>query len=149
MGMPNYRTTVLTPWPQEQAFAYLSDLEHFEEWDPGVQRSVQVRGDGVMLGAAFDVTVAAVGPDLTLRYEIVALDPPVRLEVRASTATLRSVDVLTFEPADGGGCRVTYDADLSLKGVLGLGNPILGVVFGRIGDRAAEGLRHALDGTAA
>jgi len=44
---------------------------------------------------------------------------------------------------------VTYDADLSLKGVFGSGNPILGVVFGRIGDRAAAGLRRVLEGTAA
>jgi len=147
--MPHYRTTVQTPWPSQRAFDYLSDLEHFAEWDPGVKRSVRVIGDAVTVGAAFDVTVGGVGRDMTLRYEIVGLDSPERVEVRAETATLLSVDVMTFEPTDDGGCRVTYDADLSLKGAFRFGNPVLGVVFGRIGDRAAAGLRRVLEGTAA
>ncbi len=147
--MPHYRTVVDTPWSPERAFEYLSDLEHFAEWDPGVKRSVQVAGDGVTVGAAFDVTVGGVGRDMTLRYEIVAMDTPDRVEVRAGTGTLLSVDVMTFEPTGDGGCRVTYDADLLLKGALRVANPLLGVVFGRIGDRAAVGLRRVLEGTAA
>jgi len=147
--MPHYRTAVDTPWSTQRAFDYLSDLEHFAAWDPGVKRSVQVAGDGVAVGAAFDVTVGGVGRDLTLRYEIVEMNAPDRLEVRAETGTLLSVDVMTFESVGDGGCRVTYDADLSLKGALRLANPLLGVVFGRIGDRAAAGLRRVLDGTAA
>ncbi len=147
--MPHYRTTVHTPWTAPQAFEYLSDLEHFADWDPGVKRSVRLEGDGAEVGAAFDVTVGGVGRDMTLRYEIVALDAPGRVEVRAETGSLLSVDIMTFEPATDGGCRVTYDADLSLKGALKVGNPILGVIFGRIGDRAAAGLRRVLHGTAA
>ncbi len=147
--MPHYRTAVDTPWSPQRAFDYLSDLEHFAEWDPGVKRSVQVAGAGVAVRAAFDVTVGGVGRDLTLRYEIVEMSAPERIEVRAETATLLSVDVMTFEPAGDGGCRVTYDADLSLKGALRFANPLLGVVFGRIGDRAAAGLRRVLEGTGA
>ncbi|HKY14633.1 MAG TPA: SRPBCC family protein [Microthrixaceae bacterium] len=146
--MPHYRATVPTPWPAPRAFGYLCDLENFAEWDPGVKRSVSVAGDGAV-GSTFDVTVGGVGRDLTLRYEIVSLDPPGRAEVRAETATLLSVDVMTFEPAADGGCHVTYDADLSLKGAFRIGNPFLGVVFARIGDRAAAGLRRALQGEAA
>ena len=82
-----------------------------------------------------------------MRYETVAVDAPWRIEVRAETATLLSVDVMTFVN-DAGGCVVTYEADLSLKGALWLANPVLGLAFGRIGDRAAEGLRRALDGAA-
>jgi carbon monoxide dehydrogenase subunit G len=144
--VPRYQTTVRTPWPRQRAFEYLSDLEHFAEWDPGVKRAVQYGGSGAELGATYDVTVAGVGRDLTLRYEIVEIDVPARLEVRAETSMLRSVDVMTFEVADGG-CEVTYDADLSLTGVFRLGNPVLGLVFGRIGDRAAGGLRAALEGS--
>ena len=149
--MPTYRTRVRTPWSAARAFDHLSDLEHFAEWDPGVERSVRVAGEGAAVGSAFDVTVAGIGPGpgLTLRYEIVASRSAERLEARAETWALSSIDVITFAPTDDGGCVVTYDADLSLRGVLGLGNPVLGIVFGRIGDRAAAGLRRALDGVAA
>lgn len=147
--MPKYRTTVHSPWPADRAFAYLSDLENFANWDPGVKSSVQVAGEGVVVGAAFDVTVGGVPGGMTLRYEIVDLEPNERVEVVAETGLLRSVDVMTFERAVDGGSLVTYDADLSLRGVFGLGNPILGVVFGRIGDRAASGLRRLLEGVEA
>ena len=39
-----------------------------------------------------------------------------------------------------------YDAELELSGLLGLADPVLGLVFGRIGDRAAAGMAVALDG---
>lgn len=147
--MPQYRTTVRSPWPAERAFKYLSNLENFAEWDPGVSSSVQVVGDSVSVGAAFDVAVRGMVGDTTLRYRIVDLEPVKSVEVRAETVSLLSVDVMTFEPAADGGSLVTYVADLSLKGLLRIGNPILGVVFGRIGDRAAAGLRRVLDGTVA
>ena len=50
--------------------------------------------------------------------------------------------------ASGDGSLVTYDADLQLRGVLRIGDPLLALGFGRIGDRAAAGLRDALEGTA-
>ncbi len=146
--MPRYTTSVRTPWSAARAFEYLSDLEHFADWDPGVKRSAQVTGTGPGLGSAYDVTVGGVGRDLTLRYETIAIDPSRRIEVRAETTTLLSVDVMTFVE-DTAGCVVTYDADLSLKGPLRLANPLLGLMFGRIGERAAAGLRRALDGAAA
>src|SRR4051794_228608 len=113
--MPHYTTSVSTSWSPDQAFDYLSDLEHFADWDPGVKRSVHVTETGSGLGAAYDVTVGGIGRDMTLRYVVVGTDRPHRLEIRADTGSLVSVDVMTFE-ADGRGCVVTYDADLSLKG---------------------------------
>jgi carbon monoxide dehydrogenase subunit G len=145
--MPRYQTRVRSPWSADRAFDYLCDLEHFADWDPGVKHARRVGGSTPGPGATYDVTVAAMGRDLTLRYETVEIDPPARIEVRAETATLRSVDVIAVEEHSGGGCIVTYDADLSLKGMLRLGDPLLGLVFRRIGDRAAAGLRAALEGT--
>ena len=58
--------------------------------------------------------------------------------------------MITVEPETrDGGCLVTYVADLSLKGVLRIGDPLLGLAFRRIGDRAAAGLRSVLEGDAA
>lgn len=39
---------------------------------------------------------------------------------------------------------VTYDADLALKGPLRIADPLLGLAFDRVGDRALEGLRATL-----
>ncbi len=147
--MANYRTSVRTPWSAQRAFEYLSDLEHFAQWDPGVKRSVHVAGDRAGLGAEYDVTVSGPGRDLTLRYKTVAIDPFRRIEVVAETSALRSVDVITVENTIDGGCVVFYDADLVFRGAFAIANPLLSLAFRRIGDRAAAGLEHILEGVAA
>lgn len=143
--MARYITKVRTDRPADEVFPYLADLRNFAEWDPGVRRVAQVEGDGAGPDAVFDVTVAGVGRDLTLRYRTVEYAPPRSLLVLAESTLFTSEDRITVEAEDGG-CVVTYDADLRLNGVLRLADPGLRLVFGRIGDRAAAGLRQALDG---
>ncbi|MBK9178283.1 MAG: SRPBCC family protein [Acidimicrobiales bacterium] len=143
--MARYITKVRTGRPADDVFAYLADLRNFAEWDPGIRRVAQVEGDGAGPGAVFDVTVAGVGRDLTLRYRTVEYAPPGNLLVLAASTLFTSEDRITVE-TDGAGTVVTYDADLRLNGVLRLADPGLRLVFGRIGDRAAAGLREALDG---
>ena len=62
----------------------------------------------------------------------------------AETSTLRSVDEITVSASGEGSC-VTYNADLRLRGLLWLANPLLGLSFKKIGDRAREGLVRELN----
>jgi len=141
--MSHYATTVSTPLSPAQAFAFMSDVRHFAEWDPGVSTSVRVVGDGAV-GSAYDLTVA---PGKTvMRYQVTACEAPRLLRLVAKTRFLTSVDEIRVEPA-GTGALVTYDAVLTLNGVLGVMDPLLGIAFKRIGDRAAAGLKHALNRT--
>ncbi|MEZ5239968.1 MAG: SRPBCC family protein, partial [Microthrixaceae bacterium] len=127
------------------AFAYMADLANFAEWDPGVESAEQVEGDGPGPGAAFDVGVRTAGRTITLRYHVTAFEPPNTIVARAESRTIVSLDTITIEATDGGSI-VTYDADLTLKGLARLLDPFLGLAFNRIGDRAAAGLIDALDG---
>ena len=142
--MARYITKVRTARPADEVFVYLADLRNFADWDPGVRRVAQVEGDGAGSGAVFDVTVAGVGRDLTLRYHTVEYSPPKDLLVRAASRLFTSEDRITVE-TDDAGTVVTYDADLRLNGVFRLADPALRLAFRRIGDRAAAGLRRALD----
>ncbi|MDP1922820.1 MAG: SRPBCC family protein [Myxococcales bacterium] len=138
--MPRYATTVSTSLSPAEAFAFMSDVRHFAEWDPGISRSVRVAGDGAA-GSAYELTVA---PGKTvMRYEVTACEAPRLLRMLAKTRFLTSVDEIRVEPA-GTGALVTYDAVLTLNGVLGVMDPLLGIAFKRIGDRAAAGLKRAL-----
>lgn len=141
--MATYLAQVAAPDPPDEVFAYLSDLTHFEEWDPGVKRSIHVSGDPSELGAAYDVTVGGIGGDLVLRYEIVELDRPWRVVAVARTGRLTSHDVIEVTRA-GSGSLVTYKASLSLHGVWKLASPAMSLVFRRIGRRAEEGLERRL-----
>lgn len=147
--MARYIVHVRSPKPQTEAFAYMADLSNFGEWDPGVTAAEQVTGDGPGLSAAFDVTVKAVPKPLTLRYVTTEYDEPMSIVAEAKSNLLRSLDRITVRPdpdADGDGSIVTYDAELTLNGVFGLVDPLLGVAFDRIGDKAAAGLVAALEG---
>lgn len=144
--MARYVTTVRTPCSPEDAFAYIADLRNFAEWDPGVAAAEQVEGQGIGPDAAYDVTVKNPGRDITLRYRTVEFDAPRMLRVVATSWMFTSDDRITVEP-DGVNSLVTYDAELRLNGLLRLGDLGLRIAFGRIGDRAAAGLRKALNGT--
>ena len=141
--MAQYVTTVRTAKTPQKAFDYMADLRNFAEWDPGVKAVKQVEGSGGGPDAVFDVTVDGPGSGLTLRYVTKEHDAPRNLLVVARSLIFTSIDRITVEP-DGTGSAVTYDADLRLNGVLRIGDLGLRLVFGRIGDRAAAGLRRKL-----
>lgn len=143
--MPRYVTSIRTDWSPAQTFGFMADVRNFVRWDPGVESVSVVTGDGPGPQTAYDVVVRAGPRRLAMRYAVKEWDAPRRLVLVARTATLRSVDEIRVEPADGGAV-VTYDARLDLRGVLSAGNPLLSLVFRRVGDRAAAGLQSALVG---
>jgi carbon monoxide dehydrogenase subunit G len=143
--MARYVVSVRSPKSPAESFAYMADLSNFAAWDPGVEHAEQVQGDGPGPGAAFDVAVKAIRGSLTLRYHITDYNPHDKVVARAQSRLLTSVDTITVR-VDGDGSVVTYDAELKLNGLLGLADPLLGLSFKRIGDRAATGLVRALEG---
>ena len=145
--MARYVVTVHTPKSVEESFAYMADLTNFERWDPGVISAVQVEGDGPEPGAAFDVEVKGVPRPITLRYRLTDFEAPNLCVAEARSALLTSVDTITVRTDDADGSFVTYDAELTLNGLLGLTDPLLARAFRGIGDRAARGLVRALEGS--
>ncbi len=139
--MARYTTSFFSPRTPDEAWRFLSDIRLFSTWDPGVASSVQVKGDGPVVGAAYDLTIRGLMPTV-MRYVVVERGER-RLKMISTTPWLCSVDELSVEP-DGEGARVTYDAVLTLNGPLGLLDPLLAIAFRRIGDRADVGLRQAL-----
>jgi hypothetical protein len=79
----------------------------------------------------------------TLTYSIVEYDPPSGVTFRGENSSVVSLDRITFKRS-GGGTRITYDADLALKGPFKLADPLLAVAFKRAGDRALAGMRKTL-----
>lgn len=143
--MALYQARVSTEQSPERAFAYLSDFRTVAEWDPGVVRSERIDEGPLRVGSLFDVTVRVLGRELTLRYEVIELDPARRIVLEAEGSGLRSYDVIRVLP-DGGGARVEYDAELTLGGPLRALDPALQLAFDRIGRDAAQGMARALGG---
>ena len=140
--MARYRMRIHTDRPAADSFAFMADLTTFAEWDPGVSSSVQVVGTEPGVGAEYEVEASG----STLRYIVEVYDAPNRIRARARNRWITSVDVISVAD-DLAGSIVTYEADLTLNGILKLGDPLLKLAFDRIGDKAAAGLLDRLDGT--
>ncbi|HEY5046075.1 MAG TPA: SRPBCC family protein [Solirubrobacteraceae bacterium] len=142
--MAHYNASLDTPRPPDEMFAYLSDFSSTQEWDPGVIEAERLGDAPVREGTEFRLLASFLGRKTPLTYHIVEYDPPNAVTFRGENSTVVSLDRITFEPSERG-TRITYDADLALKGPLKLAGPLLGVAFNRVGARALAGLRRTLE----
>lgn len=136
------RRTIETTASPEAVHAYLSDFTNTNEWDPGTIETVRVTGDGGV-GTIYDNVSEFNGRRSQLRYEVVALEPGRRIELHGEGRSATSVDLMELEPTTGG-TRLTYTADIRLKGILRLAEPFIRGAFTKLGDEAERGLREAL-----
>lgn len=142
--MASYRTTLNTSTAPAEAFDYVARFSSAAQWDPSAVGAKDLTGGPVVLGSAFEVTVRVLGRDLPLRYEVIEIDRPRRVVVRAESGSFVSEDTIAVRPS-GSGSELTYNADLRPKGWLVLFSPVLSRSFRRTCERAAEGLQRELD----
>ena len=142
--MARYVTTIPSSKSPAEAFAYMSDLRNFAEWDKGIIRVEQITGDGAGLGTVFDITVKGIGgQNSVLRYETTEFDSPTNVLVKGKNWMFTSIDRVTITPT-ATGCDVTYDAILTANWIVAPMNLVLGAVFKKVGDSATKGLRKVL-----
>jgi uncharacterized protein YndB with AHSA1/START domain len=142
--MARYAATVTSPGSPAEVFEYLADFSSTAEWDPGVSEARRLDADPLRAGARFNVMADFLGRPVPLEYRTVEIDPPRRVVLRAETRTVVSEDTITVRALPESGSQVTYDARLGLRGALRFGDPVLGLLFRRIGDRAKAGLAATL-----
>lgn len=142
--MARYRCTIETSLTPEEAFDYMARFSNAVSWDPSVVSAEMETPDPVGPGSTFELVVRSLGRDLPFRYEVVEHDRPRRVVLRAVRGSLVSEDTVTVRALSVGGSALTYDADLRLTGPLRLIDPILGLVFQRLGRNAEAGLRREL-----
>ncbi len=142
--MARYTTTISVPTSVEDTFAYLSRFSTTQEWDPGVVEATDLGEGEPRVGSRYRVVAVAGGRRSELVYEITELDAPHRVVLLADNGRFRSHDTIECEPAPDGGTLVQYDAELTMGGLARFADPLLGLAFRRIGDRAAAGLAATL-----
>jgi hypothetical protein len=141
--MARFVTSIASGWTPERAIAYMSDFSNARQWDPSVVEARSLDPGPPHLGSAYLLTVATgERRRISLRYAVTELSE-VAVEFLAETRWLRSRDRITVTP-DGGGCRVGYDARLSLRGLARPLSPLLSPSFRRTATRALVSLRRIL-----
>lgn len=138
--MARYSTTIDSTLAPAEAFAYMASFDNALEWDPGVVEAGRLDSGELKVGSAFRIVSKFAGRRVPLRYEITAFEPDRRVVLEAWTGTFGSVDTITVATA-AGGSKVTYDARLVFKGVARIADPLMQLVFGRVGKAADASLR--------
>ena len=133
---------VTTSTPPDRVFAYLSDFTTTTEWDPGTVKTVRVSGDGGV-GTTYENTSKFMGRETELTYEVVEYAAPTRIVLHGTNKTVDATDSITVE-ANGGGSRVTYEANFEFSGVAKLMAPLLSPALKKLGDDAKKGMEEAL-----
>ena len=131
----------------EASFAFVADFANSAGWDPGVASSERLDPGPVGVGARYRLGVRLAGRVAPMEYRITVFEPSVRVVLEGSGSGVSAVDEIRFAPA-GSGTRIEYTADIRLRGLLRLVQPLLGSQFARIGREAIAGMRAALDARA-
>jgi hypothetical protein len=129
----------------ESAFDFIGDFRHASLWDPRTQ-SVRKLTDGpIARGTRFMLRARLLGPfGLDFPYEIVEYERPRVLVFAGRTACFEYRERVTFAQ-DGAGASIEWAAAMELRSLLAFGNPILSLLYQRIGDDATGGIARVLE----
>jgi len=129
----------------EVAFDFVADFSRAQEWDPGIPSARRLDDGPIGIGSRFELLSRFGSTEQLIEYEITELDRPHQVTFVGDGKNFHGTDTISFAPAEGGGTRVTYVADLGLKGVAAFALPFLRGRLDSMSDDAVAGLKAALD----
>lgn len=120
--------------PIEAVFAYLSDFENTNQWDPGTLETRRTGGDGG-IGTTYANRSQFMGRETELAYETIGHDAPTFFSCRGRNKTATATDSMTFT-RDGDRTQIRYRADFQFHGIIKFVAPV--VVKGKLDALADE-----------
>lgn len=112
---------------------YLKDFSNAEEWDPGTETCTRTDTGPVAVGSTWHNVskIAGVSTELDYRLESLSEDTIV---FQGHNESATSTDTITVVPnPEGSGSRVTYEANIKMKGMAKLADPVMKLVFEKVG----------------
>ena len=138
---------IVVSLPPADAFAYIAEFENTAEWDPGIAESRKLTDGPVRVGSQFDVVAVFRGKRQRFRYTVTELEDGRRIVLEGDGDKATSVDEITVEPK-GEGARISYAAEVRLKGIRRVAEPLLKPMLAKTGSEALAGLEQKLNGPA-
>lgn len=135
--------TFVVDRPIEEVFAFLSDFENTEHWDPGTISTRRTSGDGG-LGTTYDNRSRFMGREVQVAYETVAYEEPTRFSCRGVNGRTTATDHMTFS-RDGERTRIHYRAVFEFPAPWGvLAAVALKWPLSRLADETIEQIKQSL-----
>lgn len=130
--------------PIEEVFAYLSDFENTEGWDPGTISTTRTGGDGG-LGTTYANRSQFMGREVELAYETIGYEAPTFFACRGKNKTATATDSMTFT-RDGDRTQIHYRADFEFHGITKFVAPlVVKPKLDALADETVEQIRSTLE----
>ena len=124
---------------------YLKDFSNAEEWDPGTESCTRTDTGPVTVGSTWHNTSKIAGVSTELDYTLEKLTSDTIVLVGHNDSAT-STDTITVVPnPDGAGSRVTYEANIEMKGAAKLADPVMKIVFEKIGSDTEDDMTTVLN----
>lgn len=136
------RTFTVTP-PPSVVLDYLKDFSNAEDWDPGTQTCTRIDEGPIQVGSRWHNVSKIAGVSTELVYELTELTPE-RLVLVGSNETATSTDTITVVP-HAEGSEVTYEAVIEMQGAAKLAEPLVKLVFEKIGNDTEDDMTTVLN----
>ncbi len=133
--------TTLAP---DRAFPFIADFANSARWDPGVAWAEGLTDGPTRVGSAYRLGVRMGSRVTPMEYRITTLEPGRRVVLEGMGSGVEATDDIRFDPS-ATGTRVTYMADIRLRGWLRLVAPFTGRAFAAIARNARAGMLKTLD----
>lgn len=143
--MATVERTLTVPRPIDEVFEYVAAFENIARWDPGTVQSEKLSAGPPRVGSTYQLVVKFGKATVPMRYQTTALDRPLSVTLAGEGERVTSVDSIKFAEADGG-TRITYRADIRLKGPARFLEVFARRAINRTADEAMAGLMRALGG---
>ena len=118
---------------------------HAEEWDPGTVSCTRLDDGPIRVGSRFHNESKIAGVSTELTYELVTLDAD-KVVLRGENDSATSTDTISVvELPRGAGSEITYEAVIEAKGLGKLAEPLMKLVFERIGSETEEKMTEVLN----
>lgn len=122
-----------------ETFAYLADFTHTAEWDPGIAEARRLTPEPTAVGSRFELIANFRGNRQRFEYVVTEFEDGKRIALHGDGERAVSDDIISVA-AGNGGTRITYEADIRLKGVFRVAEPFFGSAFKQMCDDAIAGL---------
>ena len=124
---------------------YLKDFSNAEEWDPGTESCTRTDSGPVAVGSTWHNASKIAGVSTELDYRLESLTGDTIVFV-GHNETATSTDTITVVPGpEGAGSRITYEANIEMNGMAKLVDPIMKLVFEKVGNDTENDMVTALN----
>ena len=133
--------TIEVERPLTEVFAYVSEFNRIDEWDPGVAKGTKTTRGKTGVGTQFKIDMKA---GFSLQYTVREFEAEKRLLMDVDSRVFTAVEEISFTKTRKG-TRVRYVAKFNFPAPLALANKIYPGLMDKVGKDTMKGLARALN----